>query len=313
MKKLTGVFFASLCMVTISTSSFSIFASDFTGEKAKEIAEKKVPNGSVHISTKDDGKKYEIEFYQESNKEWYELDVNKASQTVVSFDTKKTNHQGGSTVTLTEAQVKEIVLKEQKTADILSVKLEKDDGLMEYEVKFKADNCYGKYTIHPSTGVILERDLTIGSLSSRENFTNLISYEKAKSIALEQYPDGRVTDIDLEWEDSAYCYQIEVIQNGLEYEMELDAQTGSVLWYGAEDGEKTKKQNTSKSNSITMEQAKQIVLEKAPGAYVKEIKLDHDDGMTLYEGELLKGDYEYEFEVDAATGKIVKWEVERDD
>ncbi len=41
--------------------------------------------------------------------------------------------------------------------------------------------------------------------------------------------------------------------------------------------------------------------------------MDRDDGRVEYEVEFIAGDMEHEFEIDAQTGKIYQYEVERAD
>ena len=50
-----------------------------------------------------------------------------------------------------------------------------------------------------------------------------------------------------------------------------------------------------------------------PGATTSDIykfKLDLDDGRYEYEGEIIYKGMEYEFTIDASSGKIVDWESE---
>ena len=44
--------------------------------------------------------------------------------------------------------------------------------------------------------------------------------------------------------------------------------------------------------------------------HVRELKLDYDDGMQLYEGEIFYNFREYEFEINAVTGEVVGWEID---
>lgn len=67
-------------------------------------------------------------------------------------------------------------------------------------------------------------------------------------------------------------------------------------------------------NSISVEQAKEIALNHAGKTadqvqFVK-IKQDWEHGRTVYEIEFIANDNEYEYEIDANTSAIVKWEVE---
>ena len=64
---------------------------------------------------------------------------------------------------------------------------------------------------------------------------------------------------------------------------------------------------------IGKDKAKSIALGKAEGADAKitEIYLDWEDGRRVYEGEMRDDTYEYDFDIDAYTGTVVKWEKER--
>lgn len=64
---------------------------------------------------------------------------------------------------------------------------------------------------------------------------------------------------------------------------------------------------------IGPEKVKQIILAKVPGAVeasIYEFEREVDDGRVEYEGSLYHNGYEYEFEVDGATGNILKWEID---
>lgn len=67
---------------------------------------------------------------------------------------------------------------------------------------------------------------------------------------------------------------------------------------------------------ISLEQAKEIALKKAGftgnQVYFKKAQLDFDDGRWEYEIEFIKDYVEYDAEIDAQTGIIYKWEVDKD-
>ena len=71
----------------------------------------------------------------------------------------------------------------------------------------------------------------------------------------------------------------------------------------------------SSNSYIGVNRAKNIALKKVPGAnssHVKEIHLDRENGRMVYEGEIYYNGWEYEFDIDAVTGAIVKWKADRD-
>ena len=71
--------------------------------------------------------------------------------------------------------------------------------------------------------------------------------------------------------------------------------------------------NVSSNNYIGVNRAMNIALKKVPGAsnsHVKKINLDRENGRMVYEGEIYYNGQEYEFDIDAVTGDIVKWKVD---
>ena len=87
--------------------------------------------------------------------------------------------------------------------------------------------------------------------------------------------------------------------------------------------EKTEKENkpekktVDKSEFISENEAKEIALEKAD---LKEsetsrikVKLDFDNGLWEYEVEIKAGRTEYDADINAETGEIIKWEVDLED
>lgn len=75
-----------------------------------------------------------------------------------------------------------------------------------------------------------------------------------------------------------------------------------------------KQQNNSQAQvSVSLAKAQKLALARVPGATENDIriKLDYDDGYYLYEGEILYGQKEYEFEIDANTGTFLEWSEER--
>ena len=80
----------------------------------------------------------------------------------------------------------------------------------------------------------------------------------------------------------------------------------------------TTKQPNSQNRDvkISFEQAKEIALKKAGftenQVYFKKAQLDFDDGRWEYEIEFIKDYVEYDVEIDARSGTIYKWEMDRD-
>ncbi|HIS51039.1 MAG TPA: PepSY domain-containing protein [Candidatus Gallacutalibacter pullistercoris] len=135
-----------------------------------------------------------------------------------------------------------------------------------------------------------------------------IGAEKAEAIAIEKAGGGTLTSIELDLEDGVMVYEGELVKDGVEYEFDINAQTGEIIKWEAEKAEQDK---TPSSSDIGLEKAKSLVLQKIPGATITEIKLDVDDGVRKYEGEAILNSVEYEFEIKASDGTFLKWEEEK--
>lgn len=120
--------------------------------------------------------------------------------------------------------------------------------------------------------------------------------------------------IKKEWENGEEVYDVEFYANGTEYDYEISTADGRIVKSDQETKNNAKSKNkssnsgNSNSSEITEQEAKRIALAKVPGAQQIDIKKDIEDGRTVYEGEIHHEKKEYEFEIDAVTGKILKWE-----
>lgn len=141
-----------------------------------------------------------------------------------------------------------------------------------------------------------------------------ISQEDAKRIAFE---DAKVTSekeiadfsIEKDQEDMQKVYEVKFIllENNWEYEYEILAQDGKIL---SKDVEETL---LDPQVQVSIEDAKKAVLERVKGAKEENIKieLEEEDGMYLYEGEIVDQNVEYEFKMDADTGMMIEWSEEK--
>jgi len=69
--------------------------------------------------------------------------------------------------------------------------------------------------------------------------------------------------------------------------------------------------STSALGAISEQQAKDIALKEAQGGQITKFKLDRENGRMVYEIEVMNGNIEKDYEIDAETGAIVKLEQEQ--
>lgn len=146
-----------------------------------------------------------------------------------------------------------------------------------------------------------------------------ISNDRAKEIALQdsgvKLEDAIFLKVKLERKDGRFQYDVEFYSGSSEYEYEIDAATGKILSSDRELEDFIVTPSTGSGETITAERAKEIALSdagvSASNAVFKKVKLDWDDGRPEYEVEFYAGSMEYEYEIDARTGKIISREIER--
>ena len=69
--------------------------------------------------------------------------------------------------------------------------------------------------------------------------------------------------------------------------------------------------STSALAAISEQQAKDIVKKESPNGQITKFKLDRENGRMVYEIEVMDGNSERDYEIDAETGAIVKLEQEQ--
>jgi len=151
-----------------------------------------------------------------------------------------------------------------------------------------------------------------------------VTRDEAKAIALKHAGLNEAEldryNIELDTERNTTVYEIDFNANNIEYDYIIDVETGKILHNEKEKDRvvtttNNKTKNTTSNPSapalnITKEEAKATVLNNAK---VKEnevkgfkIELDKERNELIYEIEFNAGKYEYEYEVSAESGKILK-------
>ena len=155
-----------------------------------------------------------------------------------------------------------------------------------------------------------------------------IGTDKAMDIATAAFGKASTakmaySEVDPELDESPAHYEVEIrSQTGEEFEYKVDAYTGAILKSKREAADGTEvpvvqPSNPAASGDIGYAKAKSVALNHAGvsegKAYDMDIELDDEDGILVYEIEFKSGGMEYSYEINAATGAILKHEAELDD
>ncbi len=211
-----------------------------------------------------------------------------------------------------------------------------DDGYAVYELEFTAGGYEYDYDIDAKTGEILKSQVEKGdgvytdddsnrfdsSTSSDQN--GYLSLEEAKAIALQDAgvnsADAWFEERDFDWEHGYAVYELEFNAGGYEYDYDIDAETGRILKSQVEKDDGVYSDDdldrfTSVSGYISLDEAKSIALNDA-GVDSADVQFadrdfDFDDGYAVYELEFYANGNEYDYDIDAETGNILKSQIEK--
>ena len=212
-------------------------------------------------------------------------------------------------------------LSEEDT-EYSNVQLEYDDGLPEYKVEFYADGVKYEYKIDAYTGGVLQSKQESG-YTPPAPAQNTLTAEQAASIA---YADAGVKadsvsnlQTKLDWEGNIQVFEIEFVCDGTKYEYELNAADGAIR----KSEQKTAPQTSGNPSASGQPEsytfigdaaAKEIAFQhagvRAGDVRELEFELDREHGLYFYKIEFTVGSRDYEYEVDAVTGMVMKAEAD---
>ncbi|MCI6459180.1 MAG: PepSY domain-containing protein [Clostridiales bacterium] len=165
------------------------------------------------------------------------------------------NNQNSNNSKITMEQAQEIALKHAKlTSDQVSfikTDTELENGIEVYNIEFSYENKEYDYKINSANGEIVEYDSDIEDYditqqqATKENKSvtpnnqnsnnSKITVEKAKEISLKHanLKDNQVVfdKTEMDYDNGVQVYDIEFHYNNIEYNYEIDANTGNILSY----------------------------------------------------------------------------------
>jgi uncharacterized membrane protein YkoI len=159
-------------------------------------------------------------------------------------------------------------------------------------------------------------DASASSAQQSTASSGAIDEAQARSIALEHAgvaeSDAKFYRVERDNDDGRAVYEVEFYSGNTEYDYEISAETGEILSYDSDIEGWAAQSASSTGSAVTLEQARELVLERVPGAAASDVQIEQerDDGRDIYEGEVYYDRTEYEFEIDASTGSFIKWSVD---
>lgn len=153
----------------------------------------------------------------------------------------------GQTGAIDEARAKQIALNHAGVSEsdttFVMAKQDYENGVLVYEIEFyvAATGSEYDYEIDAATGEIRGFDYDAENYTPRQQNTasasgETLSEADVRSIALAKVPGATANDIRmyLDRDDGRLCYEGKIIYQGMEYDFEIDAYSGSIREWEAE-------------------------------------------------------------------------------
>ena len=197
---------------------------------------------------------------------------------------------------------------------------ELDENPAHYEIEVETSFGEFEYNVDAYSGQVLSGPANVSSAAPPTSTGSSagITEAQAKSIALTdagiQESSALGLQIKRDWDDGRLFYKVEFRAGGLEYEYEILASDGTI-WSAERDGDDDWHASASSPTvSIDAAAAKSAALShaglSASAVTGFQCELDEDDGRYRYEIEFRANGMEYEYEIDAATGTVLKSEMD---
>lgn len=209
-------------------------------EKAKQIALKDAKSRNVtsaHLDKENGIWVFEVEVVDGNIEKDYTIDANSGKILDIEIEIdrnlyvpKKSNPAKEAKVSMDKA--KEIALKAAKAGKVTKVELDRDYGILVYEVEVRDGNTEYEYKIDATTGAIVKTDIEVKRVQNTQTQPSQnakISMEKAKEIALKAAKSGKVTKVELDRENGMLVYEIEVRDGRVEKDYKINALTGEIV------------------------------------------------------------------------------------
>ena len=289
----------------------------------------------------DDGiQEYDIDFYTDSKKYDYTINAQTGEIRSYSIEARRQSSTETSGSVIGEDAALAAALKHAGLASgdvqMLKNKLDWDDGVQEYDVEFRTDSKKYDYTVNAQTGDIRSYEIdairqtasapavsketsSVSSAPASSQNSGVIGEDAALAAALKHAGlasnDVQVLKNKLDWDDGVQEYEIEFYSGNTEYDYTVNAQTGEIRSYDAENHAPA---SSSQSSGVIGKDAALAAALKHAGLTSgnvsrTKVELDRDDGRTEYEIEFFSGGYEYDYTVNAADGTILEHQKEYDD
>lgn len=207
-------------------------------------------------------------------------------------------------------QAKNAALKKVPSATVIKMESDHDDGVLVYEIELLKTGKEHNFEYRASDGKLLQYDWEIQNPPVQDQNKKNLSKKAIQKKARSKVKKATVLSTALTYDDGRSEYKVKLSKKNKSYKLIYDAKSGKLLEYEWKLLASGSGSSEAGGKDIGLEKAKSIAQKKVPGATIVKAKRDTDDGIQVYEVELVKDGYEYEVKIDAKTGKILEFDMD---
>ena len=145
-------------------------------------------------------------------------------------------------------------------------------------------------------------ELLLFLILSTLSFSYQVNYDDVVDIVLKNYPQSRVTKIEISNYKGKTVYNGEAFDKGQKIEFIIDVNSGEVFKIAPDYDDEY---NPNYNLPITFEQASRIALDNSFSGKIKGIELKNIDKKPYYTVEVKEDRTEKEINIDANSGKVL--------
>lgn len=200
--------------------------------------------------------------------------------------------------------------KKVPSGTVKEIDTDMENGVLVYEVELIKNNKEYTLQYRSTDGKLMEYGWEIIRPSVTDQTGKKLTKAAIKAKARKKVTRATILSTTPDYDDGVEQYKVKLKKGNKKYELVYNSRTGKLLEYK---WEITGSALASGSKYIGVTKAKKIAQKKAPKATIVKVEFDKDDGVPVYEVNMIEGKYEYDVEIHARSGKIIKFEKELED
>lgn len=205
-----------------------------------------------------------------------------------------------------DRNIQKLAKKQVKGGTIVELDKDYENGVLVYEITMLKGKKEYELTYRASDSKLISYGWEMQSYYVKRGRGKIISIDKCRELAKKQIKVKTIASIVQKRSHGVDLYKVKAQKGSKKYELKINARTGKLLEY--EWKLTVKKKNNPQY--IGAERAKKIALEKTQGGTAVKVKFEMDDGVPVYEVDVIKDELEYEIKIHARSGRILEIDVE---